>query len=78
LRVALGYFIGMSIVDRVIEQLGGVKPTARACAVKHTSVLGWRRRGSIPAKKVLVVSRLTGIAAAELRPDLAKLFDGAA
>lgn len=64
----------MSAVERVIEKLGGVAATARAFGVKHPTVIGWRQRDMIPAERVAEASRLTGFAAAELRPDLASLF----
>jgi DNA-binding transcriptional regulator YdaS (Cro superfamily) len=67
----------MSVVERVIETLGGVTATARALGVKHTSVIGWRDRQRIPAEKVSEVARLTKIPAAEIRPDLARLFEAA-
>jgi DNA-binding transcriptional regulator YdaS (Cro superfamily) len=64
----------MTIVGRVIEKLGGVAATARAFGVKHPTVIGWRERGVLPAERLTEAARLTGIPAAELRPDLAEAF----
>jgi DNA-binding transcriptional regulator YdaS (Cro superfamily) len=60
----------MMAVETVIETLGGVAAAARTLGVKHTSVIGWRTRGAIPAERVRQVSQATGLPNHVLRPDL--------
>jgi DNA-binding transcriptional regulator YdaS (Cro superfamily) len=59
-----------NIVERAIAVAGGVAALARAAGVKHTSVIGWRDRGMIPAERALAIEAITGISRGELRPDL--------
>jgi len=58
------------IVQRAIDSAGGVAKLAKAVGVKHTSVIGWRARGAIPAERVKLVAEVTGIAPHLLRPDV--------
>lgn len=60
----------MMTVETVIEALGGVAAAARKLGVKHTSVIGWRSRGVIPAERVRQVSEASGLPNHVLRPDL--------
>ncbi len=46
---------------------------ARALKVDKATVTRWSQRG-VPAERVAEVSKATGIAACDLRPDLAKTF----
>lgn len=46
---------------------GRVTKLAHACGVTHSAVLQWDR---VPAERVLIVERETGIPRDELRPDL--------
>ena len=55
----------------VIEAAGGAAPLAAACGVDRTTVYSWRR---IPAQHLAAAARVTGWAAAQLRPDLAAVF----
>jgi DNA-binding transcriptional regulator YdaS (Cro superfamily) len=58
-------------VADVIERLGGPTKAAEALGISNPSVvLNWRKRQSIPADKVMAVSRLTGIPPHDLRPDV--------
>jgi DNA-binding transcriptional regulator YdaS (Cro superfamily) len=61
-------------VEAIIGAAGGVAKLAAGCGVKHTSVIGWRVRGIIPAERVGDVARATGLSPAEIRPDLAATF----
>lgn len=61
-------------IEQIIEAGGGVAKLAHALALKHTSIIGWRRRGSIPAERVSDVARVTGLKPSEIRPDLAATF----
>jgi DNA-binding transcriptional regulator YdaS (Cro superfamily) len=62
------------IIQRAITAAGGLKALADAVGVSAPSIIGWRRRGEIPADRLAAVSAATGIPAAELRPDLAAAF----
>jgi DNA-binding transcriptional regulator YdaS (Cro superfamily) len=46
---------------------------AARLGVAHSTVLRWAERG-VPPHRVADVARVTGIPAAELRPDLAAAF----
>lgn len=46
---------------------------AARCRVSHSTVLRWAENG-VPAERLEAVAAATGIAAAELRPDLARVF----
>lgn len=48
---------------------------AKRFGVAHTTVLRWIERG-IPPHRITEVSRITGIPADVLRPDLAAIFSG--
>ena len=50
---------------------------ARKLEVDKATVTRWAQK-EIPPGRVLDVERVTGIPRQELRPDLAKIFDGAA
>lgn len=54
-------------VTLAIEAAGGVGPLARKLGISQPSVSGWTR---IPAERVAAVEAATGVARAELRPDL--------
>jgi DNA-binding transcriptional regulator YdaS (Cro superfamily) len=71
--VAWGYLSRMD-VDSIIRAAGGVAKLAAVCGLKHTSVIGWRTRGIIPAERVGDVARATGLSPAQIRPDLAAAF----
>ena len=57
-----------SVVTQAIERAGGVASLAKAVGVKHTSVIGWRDRGCIPAKRIKAVADASGMAPADLLP----------
>lgn len=58
-------------VADIIKRLGGPTKAAEALGISNPSVvLNWRKRQSIPADKVMAVSKLTGIPPHELRPDV--------
>lgn len=58
-------------VADIIEQLGGPTKAAEKLGISNPSVvLNWRLRKSIPADRVLAVSKLTGIPPHRLRPDI--------
>lgn len=58
-------------LQRAIKQVGGTAELARQLKISSQAISQWRR---IPHGRVEDVSRITGIPADELRPDLAKVF----
>ncbi|MBS1015181.1 helix-turn-helix domain-containing protein [Acetobacter persici] len=54
-------------VKRAIEAAGGVAVLAQQLGIKAPSIYSWR---AIPPKRVRAIARITGIPAAELRPDM--------
>lgn len=58
-------------VAKLIEALGGPTKAAAALGIDNPSVVAnWRKRGQVPAERVLQVESLTGISRHELRPDI--------
>lgn len=55
-----------------MERAGGAVALAQAAGVRVSAVYQWRR---VPAARVAVVAAKIGIPAADLRPDLAAMFD---
>ena len=53
-----------------IASVGGMRPLSRLLGISAPSVWEWRRRGRIPAERVLQVERVTGVSRHILRPDL--------
>ena len=58
------------MVNEAIERAGGPSALARAVGCDHSTVIGWRRKGRIPAERVRAVAQASGLSPAELRPDL--------
>ncbi len=56
-------------INAAIEKAGGGAALARAIGVTRFAVQQWKGTG-IPASRVPAVSRVTGMALHELRPDL--------
>lgn len=54
--------------QRAVEAAGGIRALARAVGVQRQAVQNWLR---VPQDRVFQVARLTGLAPALLRPDLA-------
>ena len=63
------------VLTKAIEKAGGVNALARGLGISSASVAAWRR---VPVTRVRDVADITGIPAAELRPDLAAAFGQAA
>jgi DNA-binding transcriptional regulator YdaS (Cro superfamily) len=63
----------MTLADYLAQK--GITSVAVAArlGVAHSTVLRWAEHG-VPAHRVADVARVTGIPAAELRPDLAAAF----
>lgn len=59
------------LIAKVVAKAGSVKAVAQAVGLTPQAVSLWTQ---IPTDKIEAIEQLTGIPAAELRPDLAKLF----
>jgi DNA-binding transcriptional regulator YdaS (Cro superfamily) len=60
-------------VSLAIQALGGPSKAAAALGISNPSVvLNWRKRGQVPADRVVDLAKLSGIPAATLRPDIFK------
>lgn len=59
-----------SLIETVIERLGGPAKGAEVLAVSPAVIGMWKLRRRIPADKVLAVENATGISRHELRPDI--------
>lgn len=60
-----------NIVDRIVNDLGGLTKTATALGLDNPSVVAnWRTRGRIPYQRAIEIERLTGISRHVLRPDV--------
>lgn len=60
-----------NVVSDVIEVLGGPTKAATALGLSNPSVvMNWRKRGRVPADKVLEVEKLTGFSRHVLRADI--------
>jgi len=58
-------------VEQIIADLGGPARAAEKLGIANPSIVwNWRKRNSIPADRVVAISKLTGIPAAQLRPDI--------
>jgi len=57
-------------LDRAIAKFPSQKAFADALEVKSPSVSEWRARERVPAERCRDIEKLTGVTAAELRPDL--------
>jgi DNA-binding transcriptional regulator YdaS (Cro superfamily) len=57
-------------LQRAIELAGGLTALARALGIRAPSISEWKRRGRIPANRVLAIEAATGVPRHELRPDL--------
>lgn len=55
---------------QAIEVAGSQTKLARVIGATQGHVSQWLRRGKVPADKVLLIERATGIPRAELRPDV--------
>lgn len=60
----------MKALKKAIEKAGGQTALARAIGSTQGHVSQWLRRKKVPADKVLKIERVTGVARAELRPDI--------
>jgi len=58
-------------VDALISSVGTLTEASKAFGVSAPQVLSnWRRRGQVPADKVLIVEAVTGISRHRIRPDI--------
>lgn len=60
-----------NIVDRIVNDLGGLTKAAAALGLDNPSVVAnWRTRGRVPYHRAVDIERLTGISRHDLRPDV--------
>lgn len=57
-------------LEKAIENAGGLTALARKLGIQPPSISEWKRRGRVPASRVLQVEAATGVPRHELRPDL--------
>ena len=55
-------------VQCLIDKAGGVVPLGKRLGVARTTVLDWRRTGTIPGSRLKQISREMGLAPCELLP----------
>jgi len=60
----------MTSVRQIINNWGGAIKMADALGLPIQTVYSWINRDTVPARRVLDVSRLTGVPRYKLRPDL--------
>jgi len=62
----------MSAIDRLLELVHSQSRFARELGISPQAIDGWRRRGQVPAERVLEIERITqgSITRYELRPDI--------
>ncbi len=66
---AVGIAHRAAAARKAVEAAGGGAALARLCGVTRYAVQQWKGAG-VPAGKLPLVSRITGIPMEELRPDL--------
>jgi hypothetical protein len=54
-------------IDQVFQAAGGRKAVAEALRIKVPSTYSWKQ---VPAERVLVLSRMSGMPPHKLRPDI--------
>jgi DNA-binding transcriptional regulator YdaS (Cro superfamily) len=57
----------MTALQQAIERVGGRRELARLLGISHQAIAHWRR---VPAERVLIIERLTGVTRHALRPDI--------
>lgn len=57
-------------VHRAVKTVGSVRALAEALGVEPARVTMWKHRSHIPAKFVISVERVSGVARHKLRPDI--------
>lgn len=57
-------------IDKVVRIMGGQSKLARALGITPQAVQQWVSDGRVSHKRVVDVSRKTGVPCHELRPDL--------
>lgn len=60
----------MEALERACKAVGNKKALAQALSVRQSTLSGWFSRGRIPAARVIMIERASGVSRHELRPDL--------
>ena len=55
-------------VQGLIDKAGGVVPLGKRLGVARTTVLDWRKSGTIPGGRIKQISRELGVSACDLLP----------
>lgn len=61
-------------VETAINIANGVRPLARLLGISAPSVWEWRKRGKVPAERVLQLEAVTGLSRHAIRPDLYPVY----
>jgi DNA-binding transcriptional regulator YdaS (Cro superfamily) len=62
--------MSINALKQAIERAGGQTELARSIGTTQGHVSQWLRRGKVPADKVLLIEKATGVPRYELRPDV--------
>jgi DNA-binding transcriptional regulator YdaS (Cro superfamily) len=57
-------------ITRAVAVAGGQTKLAKLIGVTQGHVSSWIKRGKVPAEKVLLIERQTGVPRYDLRPDV--------
>jgi hypothetical protein len=60
----------IAAIDAAIDAAGGVTKLAKQVRRHHSSILGWRKTGRVPAEHVAAMSLISGLPKSAFRPDL--------
>jgi DNA-binding transcriptional regulator YdaS (Cro superfamily) len=64
-------FMSTEGLDKAIENAGGQAQLAELLGVRQSHISNWKNRNKrVPAERVLMIERVTGVPRHELRPDL--------
>jgi DNA-binding transcriptional regulator YdaS (Cro superfamily) len=59
-----------TIFDLINDRAGSQARLAERLGISAPAIVEWKRRGQVPAERVLAVSRVTGLTPHTIRPDL--------
>ena len=71
-NATLGYMDQQEATAAAIEAAGGPQRVSDVFGISHVSVIGWRKRGQVPAERVIALEQLceARVTRYELRPDI--------
>jgi len=59
-----------SAIEKAVRVAGGQSSLARQIPVSPQAVQQWVATGKVPAERVRIISKITGVSPADLRPDI--------